>query len=108
MHNDVATDGRCDTLSEARSHFIRLVVPCRLPARLDVFRSRHHGNSDNKSVHKFSDVAPTGSALPEFAPLFLTIFFLRLTVLVSAPEHSTPCTFETKRDLAMNGANPHQ
>ena len=75
MHKDVATDGGRDTHSEARSLFTRLVVPCRLPPRLDVFRSRHHGNSDNKSLHEFSDVAPTGSALPEFARLFLTIFF---------------------------------
>ena len=83
MHRDVATDGRRDTNSESRSQFLRLVVPCPLPPRLDVLRSRHHSDSDNKSLHENSDVAPTGSAFPEFAPLFVTFSFQLWTVLVS-------------------------
>ena len=68
------------TNSESRSQFVRLVVRCRVPPRLDVLRSRHHGDSDNKSDHENYDV---GSAFPEFAPLFVTFSFQRWTVLVS-------------------------
>ena len=36
MHKDVAIDGRRDVNSDSRSQFVCLVVPCRLPPRLDV------------------------------------------------------------------------
>ena len=78
----MATDGRHEMNSESRSQFVRLVVPYRFPPRLDVVRSHDHADSDKKSLQEYSDVAPTGQAFPEFAPLFVTSSFQRWTVLV--------------------------